>query len=97
MPRCPSKDYVDRCRAVEMKQGGMTQRQIADDLHRPERWVHRALVRYDPQLGLESLRDRSSRPHRSPNRTPPEIEAIICSWKVTAQPEMATRGWRKDG
>lgn len=81
MPRCPPKDYEDRCKAVKLHQNGRSRREIAKELGRPERWVIRTLNRYDPQVGLASLRDRSSRPHRSPNQTPAEIEAAICALK----------------
>lgn len=81
MPRCPAKDYTDRCRAVELHQQGMNRSGIAALLHRPARWVHRALSRYDPEIGLESLKDRSSRPLHAPNRTPPNIEEAICELK----------------
>ena len=81
MPRCPAKDYADRCRAVELHQQGMKRTDIAATLHRPARWVHRTLALYDPQIGLESLKDRSSRPLRAPNRTPPHIEEAICEMK----------------
>jgi len=90
MPRCPAKDYADRCAAVELEQEGMSHRQIARALHRPERWVRRTLARYDPQVGLESLRDRSSRPHRSPNRTPAKVEEAICAMKC-AHPSWGRR------
>jgi transposase len=81
MPRCPPKDYLDRCRAVELDRDGAMRREIAQALGRPERWVYRALARYDEQVGLASLRDRSSRPHDSPQRTPVEIERAICEMK----------------
>lgn len=81
MPRRPAKDYEDRCRAVGLKEDGLSQREIAQVLQRPERWVRRTLKRYDQQVGLESLRDRSSRPHCSPNRTPTPIEEAICELK----------------
>lgn len=38
--------------------------------------AHRWLARWDAE-GEIGLRDRSSRPHRSPNRTPPEVEARV--------------------
>jgi len=50
-------------------------------LQRPERWVRRTFKRYDEQIGPEGLRDRSSRPHHSPNRTPIAIEEEICKLK----------------
>lgn len=83
MPRCPPKDYQDRCTAVELHQDGRSRREIAQELKRPQRWVIRALGRYDPQVGLAGLRDHSSRPRRSPNRTPAEIEQAICALKQT--------------
>ena len=39
------------------------------------RWWHRWL---DGGRSLGSLRDRSSRPHRSPRRLAPELEEAIC-------------------
>ena len=39
------------------------------------------LGRYDAAVGVVSLENRSSRPQRSPQRTPPEIEAAICALK----------------
>jgi len=83
MPRCPAKDYADRCQAIEFYQQGMNRSDIATSLHRPARWFHRTLSRYDPQMGLESLRDRSSRPQHTPDRTPPHIEEAICELKRT--------------
>ena len=81
MPRHPAQDYADRCAAVGYEQEGMSRSQIAQTLHRPERWVRRTLGRYDPEVGLDSLRDRSSRPQRSPKRTPVEVEEAICRLK----------------
>jgi len=81
MPRCPPKDYEDRCKAVELHHNGRSQCEIAQELRRPRRWVTRTLKRYDPQVGLASLRDRSSRPRHSPNQTPAEIEQAICALK----------------
>lgn len=81
MPREPAKDFADRCRAIELEQAGMSRSQIAQALHRPGRWVRRTFARYDPQAGQDSLHDRSSRPHRSPHQTPPEVEQAICTMK----------------
>lgn len=81
MPRCPAKDYADRCQAVTLDQQGMRRFEIAKVLCRPDRWVRRTLTRYDPQEGWESLRDHSSRPHRSPYQTSPQIEKAICEMK----------------
>jgi len=81
MPRCPAKDYPDRCTAVQLSQKHLTRREIGAMLQRPERWVYRALARYDAQVGLTSLRDYSSRPHHSPRQTPADIEQAICAMK----------------
>ena len=81
MPRRPARDYQDRCRAVRLERDGLSRREIAQVLQRPERWVRRTFKRYDQRIGLESLRDRSSRPHHSPNRTPAVIEEAICELK----------------
>jgi Homeodomain-like domain/Integrase core domain len=81
MPRCPAKDYADRCRVIELEADGLTHHAIAEMLHRPERWVRRTLERYDPDVGLASLRDHSSRPHSSPNRTSSEVEQAMCAMK----------------
>jgi len=81
MPRCPAKDYADRCKAIELRQKLLTHCAIAQTLHRPERWVRRVFARYDVQVGMASLSDHSSRPHSSPNRTPPDVEQMICQMK----------------
>jgi len=86
MARCPPKDYEDRCKAVVWHQNSQSRREIATALQRPERWVVRTLARYDPQVGLASLRDRSSRPRRSPKQTPAEIEQAICALKQAHPP-----------
>ncbi len=103
MPRRPAKDYRDRCRAVGLEREGLSRREIAQALQRPERWVRRTFKRYDEQIGLESLRDRSSRPHHSPNKTPIAIEEEICKLKK-AHPSWGRRQiskqlrwrWRED-
>jgi transposase InsO family protein len=87
MPRCPAKDYEDRCKAIELTKDMLTHCAIAQTLHRPERWVRRTLARYDEQAGLVSLKDHSSRPHASPNQTPPDVEQAICEMK------QAHAGW----
>jgi putative transposase len=86
MPRCPAKDYADRCRAVALAEAGLTRQQIAQTLQRPERWLRRTLVRYDPQVGLDSLKDRPARPQRSPNQTPPAVEEAILDCKRAHSP-----------
>jgi Homeodomain-like domain len=103
MPRRPTNDYADRCKAVELKNELLTQRAIAQTLHRPERWVRRVFARYDAEVGVASLTDRSSRPHASPNRTPPDMEHRICQMKQE-QPSWGRRQiarqlryeWRND-
>jgi transposase InsO family protein len=83
MPRCPARDYADRCAAIELQQRGLRQCEIAARLQRPVRWVRRTVGRYDAAVGVASLCDHSSRPQRSPQRAPPEIEAAICALKQT--------------
>jgi len=103
MPRDPAKDYADRCKAIELEQAGMNRSQIARALHRPERWVRRTFARYDPQAGQDSLHDRSSRPHRSPNQAPAQVEEAVCALKQ-AHPAWGRRQiarqlrwqWRQD-
>ena len=46
MPRCPAKDYADRCKAIELRKDMLTHPAIAQTLHRPERWVRRTLARH---------------------------------------------------
>ncbi len=49
---------------------------VAKELGVSRQCAHRWVRRFDMQ-GLDGLRDRSSRPHRSPRRTPPEVEARV--------------------
>ncbi len=81
MPRHSAQDYADRVAAIELHEKGTRQCEIAEMLHRPARWVRRTQRRYDAQVGLDSLRDHSSRPHRCPNQTPPDIEQAVCALK----------------
>lgn len=81
MPRCPARDYADRCAAVDLERQGLNRREIAQALERPERWVRRTFAHYDQAGGLASLCDRSSRPQQSPRRTTAEIEQAICEAK----------------
>jgi transposase len=44
------------------------------------KWWHRwSAAGVEDRVSLECLADRSSRPHRSPNKTPDEVEAVICA------------------
>lgn len=43
--------------------------------------AHRWLRRYDSE-GLAGLEDRSSRPHRMPNRTPREVEEMVVAARI---------------
>ncbi len=81
MPRCPARDYADRCAAVDLEQKGLNRREIAQTLQRPARWVRRTFARYDKAKGLSSLQDASSRPECSPQRTPADLERAICTLK----------------
>jgi hypothetical protein len=85
MPRHPAKDYADRCQAVALAEAGLTRQRIAHTLQRPERWVRRTFGRYDPQVGLDSLKDQSSRPRRSPQQTPTHVEEAILDCKRAHQ------------
>ncbi len=81
MPRCPAQDYADRCRAGELRQQGLRQVEIAQELQRPARWVRRTFARQKTLDDLASLRDRSSCAKRSPGRTSAEIEQAMCELK----------------
>lgn len=81
MPRCPARDYADRCAAIDLGRQGLSRREIAQALRRPERWVRRTFAHYDPAIGLASLCDRSSRPQHSPRQTTAESEQAICALK----------------
>ena len=61
---------------VERRAAGWTQSRIAEQLGVSRGTVSKWLARYDAE-GPAGLEDRSSRPHRSPMRTPQEIEAQI--------------------
>jgi hypothetical protein len=81
MPRNPTRDYADRCSAVDLRQQGLRQGEIAQVLQRPLRWVRRTFARAEAQASPTDLRDRSSRPQHSPGQTPAEIEQAICDLK----------------
>jgi transposase InsO family protein len=68
------------CRAIA---AGMTLRAAAASFSvspaTAHRWWHRWLAaNEEARATLSCLFDRSSRPHRSPRRLPPELEAAIC-------------------
>ena len=61
---------------VERAHAGWRQAHIAAAMGVSRRCVKRWLDRYQAE-GAAGLRDRSSRPHRSPRRTPPWIETAV--------------------
>jgi transposase InsO family protein len=61
---------------VERRAAGWTQPRIAEQLGVSRGTVGKWLARYDAE-GLAGLEDRSSRPHRSPMRTPEEVETQV--------------------
>jgi transposase InsO family protein len=63
---------------------GMSERQAAACLSvspcTAHRWKQRWLTASEPERSAQRwVLDRSSRPHRSPTRTPAEIEAMVCA------------------
>jgi transposase len=60
------------CERIRLE--GWTVAEAAEAVNVSERTTYRWLARYD--LG-EPMTDRSSRPHHSPARTPPKVEAVI--------------------
>lgn len=61
---------------VERFRAGWTQAHIAAAMGISRRCVRRWLARYAAE-GVAGLHDRSSRPHRTPRRTPPGLEAAV--------------------
>lgn len=61
---------------VERSRSGWPQAHIAAAMGVSRRCVRRWLERYAAE-GMAGLHDRSSRPHRSPARTAPELEAAV--------------------
>jgi hypothetical protein len=104
MPRNPTRDYADRCCAVDLRQQGLRQGEIAQVQQRPVRWVRRTFARAEVPAGLASLHDRSSRPQHSPRHTPTEIEQAICelkqmhpAWGRRQIAKQLRWRWRADG
>lgn len=65
-----------RCTLVDRILSGRPVAHVAKEMGVSRQCAHRWLVRFASE-GLEGLRDRSSRPHRMPRRTPAEVEAGV--------------------
>jgi transposase InsO family protein len=66
---------------VERAQAGWAQAHIAAAMGVSRRCVRRWLDRYAAE-GAAGLHDRSSRPHRSPRRTSPDLEAAVVALRA---------------
>ena len=77
-----------RLMLVERIEAGTTQAEVARQMHLSRgtvaKWWHRWCAE-----GEAGLRDRFSRPHRSPRRTSPKLEERIC--RLRAAPSAARR------
>lgn len=68
------QEYTQRCRAVKLhNERGLSYSEIGRQLGRTRQWASRWCHRSD-------CYDRSSRPHRSPKQTDPDIEAEIVAF-----------------
>lgn len=76
-----------------IRHDGWTVEEAAFAANVSERTAYRWLVRYDAG---ESMTDRSSRPHTSPNRTPAKVEADRAA-APAAQDQLGDRGAAQDG
>ena len=69
--------FHGRCLLVErVVDGGRPVSHVAKELGISRQAAHRWISRYRSE-GVAGLRDRSSRPHRMPRRTPIEIEVVV--------------------
>jgi transposase InsO family protein len=69
--------FHGRCLLVHrIRQLGMPIAHVAKAMGISRQCAHRWVARFDAE-GETGLHDRSSRPHRSPKRTSPEIEAMV--------------------
>src|SRR5690554_2012929 len=59
---------------------GRSKSAVAREYGISRRWVHELVRRYDIE-GQAGLAPRSRRPHRSPTRTPVEVEEAIIAWR----------------
>jgi transposase InsO family protein len=69
---------------IERWQGGWPAARIAEQLGISRATVHKWIARFRAE-GWPGLEDRSSRPHTSPTRTAPEVEAQILQLRATAR------------
>ncbi len=68
--------YGRRLIVERVRVGGMPVAHVAKAMGISRQCAHRWLARWDAE-GEAGLQDRSSRPHRSPNQTPPEVETRV--------------------
>jgi transposase len=64
-----------------VREEGMAVAHAAKAMGVSRQCAHRWIARFDAE-GEAGLVDRSSRPHRSPARTPPEIEASVVAARL---------------
>jgi len=70
-------DEKERIWAIERYQNGETPKTIYTSLGHSRYWFYKWLKRYD-KYDAQWFADKSKRPHRSPYRTPEEVETIVC-------------------
>ena len=68
--------YGRRLIVERVRVGGMPVAHVAKAMGISRQCAHRWLARWDAE-GEAGLQDRSSRPHRSPNQTPSEVETRV--------------------
>ena len=70
-------NFHGRCLLVRrVRPEGRPVAHVARELGISRQCAHRWVARFDAE-GWDGLRDRSSRPHSMPNRTPPEVEELV--------------------
>ncbi len=65
-----------RHRAIDLYLQGKRPAEIARELGRSRQWFYETLARYQRE-GRAGLREKSRRPHQTPRKTAPEIEAAV--------------------
>ena len=70
-----------RCTLVDRILSGRPVSHVAKEMGVSRQCAHRWLARFSRE-GVAGLRDRSSRPHRMPRRTPAEVEAGVIAARV---------------
>ena len=75
--------FYGRCLLVRrVREQHMPVAHVARAMGVSRQCAHRWVARFDAE-GEAGLVDRSSRPHRSPTRTSPEVEAVVVAARVT--------------